>query len=108
MSEASPSPCGLQGTPTLEELKLQYYQLLIRYHSNGNSYLDACRCYRAIYDSDSIKDNPDKWIPVMPHADTYGPGGEENPLADLKYGGLPQKPLVKVWVVRRATSTFSG
>ena len=25
---------GLQGTPTLEELKLRYYELLIRYHEH--------------------------------------------------------------------------
>ena len=56
--------CVLQGTPTLEELKLQYYHLLIRYHINANNYIDACRCYRAVYESDSIKDDKEKWVPV--------------------------------------------
>ena len=54
----------LQGTPSLEELKLQYYHLLIRYHNNANNYIDACRCYRAVYESDSIKDDKKKWVPV--------------------------------------------
>ena len=56
--------CVLQGTPSLEELKLQYYHLLIRYHINANNYIDACRCYRAVYESDSIKDDKEKWVPV--------------------------------------------
>eukprot|EP00891_Asterochloris_glomerata_P006770 jgi/Astpho2/6770/e_gw1.00103.16.1_t len=54
-----------EGTPTLEELKLQYYHLLIRYHINANNYIDACRCYRAVYESDSIKDDKEKWVPVL-------------------------------------------
>lgn len=39
-----------QGTPSLEELKLMYYRLLIRYHEHNNSYIDICRCYRSIYE----------------------------------------------------------
>ena len=54
----------LQDTPSLEELKLKYYQLLIRYHSHNNSYIDICRCYKAIYETDSIADDPAKWQPV--------------------------------------------
>ncbi len=53
-----------QDTPSLEELKLKYYQLLIRYHSHNNSYIDMCRCYKAIYETDSIADDPEKWKPV--------------------------------------------
>lgn len=42
--------CFAQGTPSLEELKLMYYRLLIRYHEHNNSYIDICRCYRSIYE----------------------------------------------------------
>jgi 26S proteasome regulatory subunit N5 len=38
----------LQGTPSLRELKIHYYQLLIQYHSHSDSYLEVCRCYKAI------------------------------------------------------------
>ena len=55
---------SLQDTPSLEELKLKYYQLLIRYHSHNNSYIDICRCYKAIYETDSIAEDPAKWQPV--------------------------------------------
>lgn len=53
-----------QDTPSLENLKLKYYQLLIRYHSHNNSYIDICRCYKAIYETDSIAEDPEQWKPV--------------------------------------------
>jgi hypothetical protein len=40
----------MQGTPSLQELKLMYYNLLIRYHEHYNNYVDICRCYRSIYE----------------------------------------------------------
>ena len=40
----------LQDTPSLAELKLLYYSLLIRYHEHANAYTDICRCYKAIYE----------------------------------------------------------
>lgn len=43
-----------QGTPSLEELKKQYYALMIRYHAHSGDYLEICRAYRAVYeDGDS-------------------------------------------------------
>lgn len=42
----------LQDTPSLQDLKLMYYNLLIRYHEHQNSYIDICRCYRSIYEVD--------------------------------------------------------
>ncbi|CAL8471167.1 g10709 [Coccomyxa elongata] len=53
------------GTPSLEELKLMYYRLLIRYHEHNNSYIDICRCYRSIYEVPSIAEDPAKWGPVL-------------------------------------------
>ena len=47
----SSSCCSLmQDTPSLQDLKLMYYNLLIRYHEHHNSYIDICRCYRSIYE----------------------------------------------------------
>lgn len=54
----------MQDTPSLEELKLKYYELLIRYHSHNNSYIDICRCYKAIYETDSVAEDPTRWKPV--------------------------------------------
>ncbi len=63
-SSALDTPSALQGTPSLEELKLIYYRSFIRYHSHHNDYLEICRCYRAIYETDSIAADEAKWKPV--------------------------------------------
>lgn len=51
--------------PSLLELKRIYYELMIRYYSHNNDYLEICRCYKAIYDIPSVKENPAQWIPVL-------------------------------------------
>ncbi|KAJ7513430.1 hypothetical protein O6H91_17G085100 [Diphasiastrum complanatum] len=51
--------------PSLLELKQIYYELMIRYHSHSDDYLEICRCYQAIYDTQSVKDDPSQWIPVL-------------------------------------------
>ena len=39
----------------------------IRYYSHNNDYLEICRCYKAIYEISSVKENPSRWIPVTPY-----------------------------------------
>lgn len=56
--------CHLQGIPSLGELKLRYYQLMITYHQHYHSYLEICRCYKAIYESEGVQDDPAVWGPV--------------------------------------------
>ncbi|XP_029121138.2 26S proteasome non-ATPase regulatory subunit 12 homolog A isoform X2 [Elaeis guineensis] len=51
--------------PSLLELKRIYYELMIRYHSHNNDYLEICRSYKAIYDIPSVKEDPEQWIPVL-------------------------------------------
>lgn len=51
--------------PSLLELKRIYYELMIRYYSHNNDYLEICRCYKAIYDIPSVKENQAQWIPVL-------------------------------------------
>lgn len=44
-----------------------YFRLdlsLCRYYTHDNDYLEICRCYKAIYDIPSVKENPVQWIPV--------------------------------------------
>ena len=50
--------------PTLLELKRIYYELMIRYYSHNNEYLEICRSYKSIYDIPSVKETPEQWIPV--------------------------------------------
>ncbi|KXZ45928.1 hypothetical protein GPECTOR_49g512 [Gonium pectorale] len=54
-----------KGTPGLPELKLRYYELLIRYYSHLNNYLEVTRCYRAIYEVHTAADDKEKWTPVL-------------------------------------------
>ncbi|RYQ84800.1 hypothetical protein Ahy_B10g104274 isoform B [Arachis hypogaea] len=51
--------------PSLPELKRIYYELMIRYYSHKNDYLEICRCYKAIYEITSVKENPAEWIPIL-------------------------------------------
>ncbi|GER48997.1 26S proteasome regulatory subunit family protein [Striga asiatica] len=51
--------------PSLLELKKIYYQLMIRYYSHNNDYLEICRCYKSIYEIPSVKEDPAQWIPVL-------------------------------------------
>ncbi|KAG8373270.1 hypothetical protein BUALT_Bualt11G0006400 [Buddleja alternifolia] len=51
--------------PSLSELKRIYYQLMIRYYSHNNEYLEICRCYKSIYEIPSVNEDPVQWIPVL-------------------------------------------
>ncbi|GAB2293126.1 26S proteasome non-ATPase regulatory subunit 12 A [Dionaea muscipula] len=51
--------------PALPELKRIYYELMIRYYSHHNDYLEICRCYKSIYEIPSIRENQEHWIPVL-------------------------------------------
>uniref|UniRef100_A0A7S0UQS6 PCI domain-containing protein n=1 Tax=Polytomella parva TaxID=51329 RepID=A0A7S0UQS6_9CHLO len=46
------------GTPSLDELKLRYYQLLYQYFAHENNYLEMARCYRATLEVSSIREDP--------------------------------------------------
>lgn len=54
-----------EGVPGLPELKIKYYELMIEYHMHHNSYLEVCRCYRALYESEGIKEDQARWAPVL-------------------------------------------
>ncbi|MCL7052028.1 hypothetical protein MKW94_021982 [Papaver nudicaule] len=51
--------------PSLLELKRSYYELMIRYHSHNNEYLEICRCYKSIYDIPSVKEDPAQRVQVL-------------------------------------------
>lgn len=51
--------------PSLMELKRIYYELMIRFYSHSNDYLEICRCYKSIYEIPSVKEDPTHWIPVL-------------------------------------------
>ncbi|KMT02222.1 hypothetical protein BVRB_9g206820 [Beta vulgaris subsp. vulgaris] len=51
--------------PTLPELKRIYYELMIRYYKHNDDYLEMCRCYKAIYEIPSVKEDPGQWTPIL-------------------------------------------
>lgn len=51
--------------PTLPELKRIYYELMIRYYSHENEYLEICRSYKSIYEIPSVRENPAQWTQVL-------------------------------------------
>ncbi|PSS30273.1 26S proteasome non-ATPase regulatory subunit 12 A like, partial [Actinidia chinensis var. chinensis] len=56
---------ALADIPSLLELKQIYYELMIRYYSQSNDYLEICRCFKSIYEIPSVKEDPTQWIPVL-------------------------------------------
>jgi hypothetical protein len=65
-----------QGIPCLPELKLRYYELMIVYHQHYHNYLEICRCYKAIYESDGVQADAAQWQPVR-----TGPGWDHTAAA---------------------------
>lgn len=55
---------NLQGVPTLPELKLSYYQLMIRYYAHYNNYLEMTRCYKSVLEIESVSSDASKWTEV--------------------------------------------
>ncbi|MCL7042196.1 hypothetical protein MKW94_000596 [Papaver nudicaule] len=53
------------GIPSLLELKRIYYELMIRYYSHNDDYLEKCRCYKSIYDIPSVKEDPAQMVQVL-------------------------------------------
>jgi len=60
-----------KGTPSLEELKIQYYSLMIQYHLHEKNYVEVCRSYRAILDTPGIAADPTAWEDALKHAAWY-------------------------------------
>lgn len=94
-----------EGVPTLPELKLKYYELMVRYHAHDNNYLEITRCYRSIYETEAVSSDPAKWTEVLkrtcwylvlspPYSTAQGSASDRLTLlttvaADKKLGDLP-------------------
>lgn len=47
-------------TEDVQDLKLKFYQLMIEIDQHSSKYLDICRHYQAVFETQSIKDDPIK------------------------------------------------
>jgi len=63
--KAPPEQPPLEGTPTMPELKLMYYALLIRINIHASEYLEVCRCYQSVFQDPQIQLDPTRWQPVL-------------------------------------------
>ncbi|KAJ1792895.1 proteasome regulatory particle subunit [Coemansia sp. RSA 2399] len=48
-----------------EDLKLRFYELMILYDLHEENYLDVCKHCKQVYETAGIKENADKWGPVL-------------------------------------------
>ncbi|QSL64565.1 hypothetical protein MERGE_001866 [Pneumocystis wakefieldiae] len=81
-----------------EDLKLKYYELLIRIGLYEDNYLEVCKYYKAVYDTPSIIQDESKWKDVLQNIVYFiiiSPYGNEqsnllhHTLADPKLQSLP-------------------
>jgi len=54
-----------EGIPSLEALKLRYYELMVEYYSHSDEYLEQCRCYQNILECAEVKNDPARWAPTL-------------------------------------------
>jgi len=54
-----------EGIPSLEALKLRYYELMVEYYSHSDEYLEQCRCYQNIMECAEVRDDPARWGPTL-------------------------------------------
>ncbi|GFY94187.1 26S proteasome regulatory subunit, putative [Actinidia rufa] len=50
------------GNPELQNGRIK---ILYMYYLHSNDYLEICRCYKAIYEISSVKEDPAQWIPLL-------------------------------------------
>ncbi|KAJ2956329.1 hypothetical protein NQZ79_g7790 [Umbelopsis isabellina] len=48
-----------------EDLKLRFYDLMIKHAMHEEQYLNVCKFYRAVYDTKSIQGDESKWTEVL-------------------------------------------
>ena len=88
----------LAGTPTLSELKLIYFRLMVRYHLHANDYLEVCRAHQAIYEAPEVAADAARWQPELKRIALFCALSPRSPmqqsllaatLADKKLSDLP-------------------
>ncbi|KAG2374605.1 hypothetical protein C9374_010665 [Naegleria lovaniensis] len=54
-----------------QDLKIRYYELMIRFYSQKKQYLDIFRSYQQIFTTPSIQSNDDEWMNILQHMVLY-------------------------------------
>mgnify|MGYP001036962964 FL=1 len=51
--------------PDFQDLKLRFYELMIRYYHHNNDYLSVCKSYRSMYDTKIVQEDTSEWQLVL-------------------------------------------
>jgi 26S proteasome regulatory subunit N5 len=54
--------------PANQDLKLRYYDLMIRHALHEGQHLEVCKFYRQVYNTPSIKEDEGRWKEVLQNA----------------------------------------
>eukprot|EP00252_Welwitschia_mirabilis_P017915 TRINITY_DN3994_c0_g1_i1.p1 TRINITY_DN3994_c0_g1~~TRINITY_DN3994_c0_g1_i1.p1 ORF type:complete len:476 (-),score=111.90 TRINITY_DN3994_c0_g1_i1:148-1575(-) len=93
--------------PSLPQLKHMYYELMIRYYSHNNDYLEICRCYKAIYDIPSVKEDAAQWVPILRKICWYLVLSPHDPMqSSLLNSTLEDKKLTEIPKFRNLLKLF--
>lgn len=103
-----------EDTPTMAVLKLKYYELMVRYYSQENNYLEMCRCYKSIYEMESVASDQAKWSDVLRKicwflvlAPAYStPAGSSSDRTTLLTSTLADKKLEELPAYKALLNTF--
>lgn len=49
----------------LADVKLRYYELMVRFYSFETRYLDIAKCYESVYDTPKVKEDEKLWTPIL-------------------------------------------
>jgi len=55
----------LLGEPDCQDLKLRFYEQMIRYYAHDNTYIEICKCYQNIYETPSLQSDTAQWTTAL-------------------------------------------
>jgi len=64
------TPKAIEGVE-FQDLKLRYYELMIRYYHHNNDFLNICKSYRAMYDTKNVQEDNEKWKELLRYIVVY-------------------------------------
>lgn len=104
-----------EGVSPLSQLKLRYYELMVRYHASSNNYLEMCRCFKAMYETKDISEDKDLWVPVLQQICWYlvltpsysTPEGSSSDTLTLLTTTMADKKLDELPLYKQLLTTFT-
>lgn len=93
----------------LQDLKIQYYEFMVKYWLHEKKFLEVCKCYLAIYNTPRVKADDAQWKAALTaHALYLILASYDNEQDDMlhRIDSLEAKQLDKVPVFQRIVKTF--